>query len=732
MLKGRKELLREFGIEETLRTEENPVRLHIATVIDVHSGDRVKLSLQGRVIEQAISYGTVTINDVVVVLYSGHHAVVLGQATGGTGVGFGFTVLSAVPDYATLLTLSATASDGDAHYDAGNGDFYVWSSSTSSWHDLGHIQGPAGSIGAMGPPGPQGIPGPQGLQGIQGPRGVTGVRGSIWSHSAVVPPLATNAPPGGWRDGDQLLHEGDSELFLFKGGVWVDEGVSIKGDQGPMGPPGPRGTIGNDGIRGSIWSHSAVVPPLATNAPPGGWRDGDQLLHEGDSELFLFKGGVWVDEGVSIKGDQGPMGPPGPRGTIGNDGIRGSLWFHGDYMPFVTPPTPPPGGFLKGDQYMVATDTFSDGGEVYIYTGTGWHDEGYSILGPEGPMGPHGTAVTVLGTVQSFNDLPHPFSLTAANDGEVHFVTDTGDLWIYEHLPGDSVLGAWHNMGHVQGPQGVAGATGGPGPPGIQGVRGSLWRHGTGVPSSTISGAPTGGWMVGDQYFDDATGELYVVTALNVSGYPTWTDEGVSIKGTQGPQGVPGPRGVHGIQGVRGSLWRHGTGVPGSGGAPTGGWMVGDQYFDDATGELYVVTAMVSGNPTWTDEGVSIMGPQGPQGVPGPRGVHGVAGANGAVGAPGVQGIQGAKGATGTRGPAGIRGPAGAKGTTGSRGPAGPKGNTGATGTRGPAGSVSDAHGDQRYYTSGNGQASPWIVVSGRAPHAGEANVGSGCVWLQV
>ncbi len=149
----------------------------------------------------------------------------------------------------------------------------------------------------------------------------------------------------------------------------------------------------------------------------------------------------------------GGSGATGPTGATGPQGSRGTMWFEGASDPDQYPP--PSGGFMIGDVYLHTTD-----GEIFTYTSTGWHDEGISLRGPQGPTGPHGSAVTVLGTVPTVGDLPDPAGHHAPHDGDVHYVTDDGDLYIFEHLPGDPALGAWHDMGHVQGPQGIQGLEG--------------------------------------------------------------------------------------------------------------------------------------------------------------------------------------------------------------------------------------------------------------------------------
>jgi hypothetical protein len=49
-----------------------------------------------------------------------------------------------------------------------NGQLYVWSVTTSSWTNVGNIQGPTGAQGVTGPTGSVGATGPTGSTGPQG------------------------------------------------------------------------------------------------------------------------------------------------------------------------------------------------------------------------------------------------------------------------------------------------------------------------------------------------------------------------------------------------------------------------------------------------------------------------------------------------------------------------------------------------------------------------------------
>ena len=83
-------------------------------------------------------------------------------ATGATGPqGTAVTILGEYADYAALIAAHPTGSAGQA-YLVESGDLYVWSANTSSWVNVGNIEGPtgpAGSSGSAGPTGPTGASG---------------------------------------------------------------------------------------------------------------------------------------------------------------------------------------------------------------------------------------------------------------------------------------------------------------------------------------------------------------------------------------------------------------------------------------------------------------------------------------------------------------------------------------------------------------------------------------------
>jgi hypothetical protein len=93
---------------------------------------------------------------------------------GATGPqGTGVNILGSYSSLSALQSAHPTGSAGDAYLV--NGDLYVWSTNTSSWLDVGNIQGP------------QGDQGPQGIQGEKGDKGDTGETGATGATGATGP-----------------------------------------------------------------------------------------------------------------------------------------------------------------------------------------------------------------------------------------------------------------------------------------------------------------------------------------------------------------------------------------------------------------------------------------------------------------------------------------------------------------------------------------------------------------
>lgn len=114
--------------------------------------------------------------------------------------GTGISILGSLESPSALPSAGAA---GDAYLISGN--LWVWSANTSSWQNVGSIQGPKGEKGDPGEQGPTGAKGekgaagsagPQGIQGIQGPKGDKGDIGSA-GPQGIQGPKGDKGDPGG-------------------------------------------------------------------------------------------------------------------------------------------------------------------------------------------------------------------------------------------------------------------------------------------------------------------------------------------------------------------------------------------------------------------------------------------------------------------------------------------------------------------------------------------------------
>lgn len=99
--------------------------------------------------------------------------------TGAKGAdGTGVTILGSYDTEVALKAAHPTGNAGDSYLV--DGYLYVWSETTSSWVNVGNIQGPKGDTGATGPQGEKGEKGDKGdtgATGATGPKGDTGATG---------------------------------------------------------------------------------------------------------------------------------------------------------------------------------------------------------------------------------------------------------------------------------------------------------------------------------------------------------------------------------------------------------------------------------------------------------------------------------------------------------------------------------------------------------------------------
>ena len=351
-----------------------------------------------------------------------------------------------------------------------------------------------------------------------------------------------------------------------------------------------------------------------------------------------------------LKGDQGTIGLQGPKGDTGLQGVKGDQGASGKDGAGVTivgsveTINDLPKTGNKGDMIIVQSD-----GSGNVWDGTKWVSVG-QIKGPKGDQGPQG-APGLKG--------------------------DQGILGV------QGIAGLQGSKGDKgdQGTQGLKGDTGLQGAKGDQGISG---KDGAGV---TIVGSVA---TLNDLPKTGSKGDMIIVQSDgsgNVWDGTKWVSVGQikGPKGDQGAKGDPGPQGLKGDQGIQGIIGTQG--VKGD---------KGDQGTQGLKG----------------DQGTQgLRGDQGLQGINGLAGSQGAQGLQGIVGNTGAQGPQGLKGDTGIQGSAGSSGPTGPTGSVGSQGIQGLKGDTGnqgiqgTTGLTGPAGpqGVQGLQGVPGIYTIGTG-----------------------------
>jgi hypothetical protein len=165
-------------------------------------------------------------------------------ATGATGLqGSGVVILGTYSTLLALQTAHPTGSAGDGY--TVSGSLYVWSTNTSSWIDVGPLQGPTGPSGASGATGPVGATGPTGVTGPVGATGPTGVTGA----QGVEGPAGVTGSQG------------------VAGPTGVTGPVGSTGPTGVTGPTGPTGVTGPSGATGPTGSTGATGPATVPQNP---------------------------------------------------------------------------------------------------------------------------------------------------------------------------------------------------------------------------------------------------------------------------------------------------------------------------------------------------------------------------------------------------------------------------------------------------------------------------------
>jgi hypothetical protein len=560
--------------------------------------------------------------------------------TGGLSLPVGSTIGGVNPgaiiikgELANVSLLPGSATTGDGYLITSN--LHVWNSTT--WTNVGLVQGPRGYTGATGPEGMQGTIGPIGSTGTAG-TSVT-ILGSV-ANVNLLPPTAI--------DGSGYLIEGN--LYVFASNVVTNVG-RIEGPPGATGVIGLTGNTGATGIQGATG-----VIGLTGNVGLTGSTGATGLTgNTGSTGVIGLTGNVGLTGSTGITGNTGATGVQGATGIQGATGLTGNTGATG----------------VQG-----ATGSIGLTGATGIQGATG-------VIGLTGNTGATGVQ-GATGSIGLTGNVGLTGSTGATGVSGLYIISanvSTANLVIT--LNDSNTI----NAGYILGPTGATGVTGltgnigSTGATGIQGATGIGSIGATGIRGATGATGVTGN--VGSTGVQGATG-LYVVSA-NVSnanliitlndanainaGYVFGPTGATGFTGNTGATGFIGASGLIGLTGNTGATGSTGaTGpagtsvtilasLPDSSSFPVSGNVNGDGYL--ITGNLWVY----SGN-TFTNVGTI----QGPSGATGATGVQGATGLTGNVGSTGVQGATGADstvpGATGSTGATGATG-LGATGATG-------------------------------------------------------------------
>ncbi|MGM9879434.1 MAG: hypothetical protein ACI31R_05385 [Bacilli bacterium] len=203
--------------------------------------------------------------------------------------GTGVTILGSYETLEELQTAHPTGSAGDSYLIQGN--LYVWSSTASSWENVGNIKGPQGETGPAGTNGTDGI-----------------------SISSIVQ-TTTSTESDGLNIITATLSNGTTSTFNIKNGAKGEKGdkgepftyedfteeqlASLKGEKGETGPTGPSGQNGTDGQSATITIGTVTTLDAGSNAT---------VENVGTSTDAIFNFGI-------------PKGADGTSGTGGTGNV---------------------------------------------------------------------------------------------------------------------------------------------------------------------------------------------------------------------------------------------------------------------------------------------------------------------------------------------------------------------------------------------------------------------------
>lgn len=267
------------------------------------------------------------------------------------------------------------------------------------------------------------------------------------------------------------------------------DGIGKDGKDGRDGDRGPRGFNGNDGKPGKDGKDGRD----GSSDSPKQIRDKILSLRGTERlDLFLLKNGDKIKEmlqnigqggSVFVANSGGGGSTGGGTGEDGAPGTPGSVWRAGAGVPDN-------GVGIDGDFYLNNVN-----GDVYLRA-AGAYSVVANIKGPQGNAGADGAdgsngADGADGSV--WRDGTGAPSDSLGVNGDYYLDDATGNVYL-------KTGGTYSIVANIKGATGAAGADGDDGAPG---AAGSVWRNGSGAPSSGLG-------VNGDYYLDDATGDVYL------------------------------------------------------------------------------------------------------------------------------------------------------------------------------------------------------------------------------
>ena len=544
----------------------------------------------------------------------------VGSTIGGVNPG----AIAIKGELVSINLLPGSAAAGDAYLITGN--LYVWNSTT--WSNLGSVQGPQGATG------PQGVVGGQGATGPLGPTGATG----LGATGATGPQGAT--------------------------------GVGATGATGPQGATGSFGYTGTTGATGPAGTSVNIVGTVANvNLLPPTAADGAGYLIGGN--LYVYAANVVTNVGTI-------QGPIGATGLTGNTGLQGN-----SFPALVSLSN------IVIQTANVITFTTLRLAESTAYTQNQFitalnPDSGNSISGRISTFVGNTLVMAPSSNVGSGNYAFWSIFVSGAQ-GPIGATGLTGNVGI------TGATGLTGNVG-VDGPTGATGAFGYTGTTGATGIAGPTGSTGaTGAAGTNGENGATGlTGTTGATGLTGPTGATGITGATGSFGY-TGTTGATGIDGPTGSTGLSGTTGATGNTGSTGPTGPTGaTGIAGPTGptGPTGATGLGATGLTGPTGATgaFGYTGTTGATGPAGSNGATGIGSTGATGIAGPTGATGIAGPTGSTGITGATGVASTvAGPTGSTGITGATGPAG--GPTGATGPASTA--PGATGATGPAGGFS-------------------------------------------